>query len=186
MSKCLLLHDDNDNIVIHGFNWEHKPDGMSDDDYILSKTITHDKHKERFKGKFYKIIDESELPPRDTRDQWMPCEKKIIKIDYNWEEKLMPCWLIGKKEIDKNETLISNELKNDIPDEIFILKLIRENDLIKKHIKFSYQNQDQSLFLYEKSLSNLDARVTGGKSDKPKIREKLQAKIEELKNATKK
>lgn len=185
MSKCLVVHTEGENISVHGFNWSKKPEKLSEEEYIYSLTTQHKIHKDKFEGKFFKIIDESELPSRSTRNQWMPCDKNIIRVDEKWEEKLMPCWDIGRKEIFKNEKLISDELGKDTPDELFVFKLKRENDLFKKHIKDSFKNNDQSLFLYEKALSNLDSRVAEGESDKPVIREKLQAKIQELKNANK-
>lgn len=180
MAKCLLVHN-GDDVHIHSFNWALKSEEISDEDFIYAMTINHPKHGVDFLDKTCVIIDDSELPDRSTRDQWMPCSENNIKIDVGWEEKLMPCWLIGHKSIKKYEAIIADELIKESPDPLILFQSNNAIEKLKKLAKNSIMGSNSDLSLYEHALENLDARVVGGEDDKPIIREKLIAKIAELK-----
>lgn len=99
-------------------------------------------------------------------------KEENLKQDVSWEKCLMPSYLIRGKHISKLEKTLDNLISNNISDPLEILKLQREKE---KSLKFSKEEW------HEQALKNLDARVANGEPDKPVIREKLLAKIEQLK-----
>lgn len=131
------------------------------------------------------LCDNDDLPSKEgleSRKQ-LYHDGNSVKVDTDWSIRLMPDQLIKKKYLKKLSEKIDAELDSNVQDPINVIKLQRQYEVCKSK-KAGIHNED--CFWTELALDSLDSRVTGGESDKPKIREKLNAKIQELKNATKK
>lgn len=176
MPKCLLVHKEDDSVSIHYFDFTQKPEGMDDESFIKSKSTEHPMHVDYFKDKFTQIIDSEDLPDRESRDKWMPCTTNGLKIDNEWELKLMPTWIVAKKHFRNLE----NKMQQAIDAQDFQSYMQANFEWIC--CKNNPASQDKNnLFWHEKALENLDARVENGESDKKTIRKKLKEKIKELK-----
>lgn len=91
--------------------------------------------------------------------------------DLAWEKCLMPIFLIKLKYKDFLNFHLDQELDEESPDPIKVIKLQRSKEKIKDWTE---------LDTYQQALKNLDEKVQKGEADKPVIRQKLQAKIAEL------
>lgn len=107
----------------------------------------------------------------ESREQLYHDGTDEIKKDLNWQNRLMPSFLIKKKHIKKENEKLDAMLNADIKDPIEIIKLNREIEKVK-----SFTDKQ----IYEQALINLDARVAANEPDKPKIRQKIQQKITDL------
>lgn len=105
-------------------------------------------------------------------------KKENLKIDYNWDYYLMPSSLIKQKHIKRVQSQIDEELAKPTPDAVKLVTLQRNCEKCKE-VKAGTQNKD--VYWMNIAIANLDARVANGEPDKPVIREKLLAKIEQLK-----
>lgn len=96
------------------------------------------------------------------------CELENLKQDKEWAAQLMPLFLIKQKQENFINTILDSELEKESPDVIEVVRKCREKEKLK--------NKNESE-LYKMALENLSR----SEIDKPIIREKLIAKIEELK-----
>lgn len=173
--KVRIHKQDDDNIAVEVFPWHLKEAGQTDEEFMDSKTINHTEHGKKFIGKEYHDLHVNDLPPREHREKWYPdfehpTEK--IKIDHNWERKLMPLHHIKNKHTTNIITELDNELNKKNPDTIRALRFYVEHEKSKKLSEKEW---------YEQAIINLDAKVAKGEADKPIVREKLLAKIQQLK-----
>jgi len=127
------------------------------------------------------VCDNNELPSKSTlesRKQWYH-DGNTVKADLSWEIRLMPDQLIKRKHIKRLQAQIDEELSKENSDPIALMKLQRKCDQCKEK-KAGPHNED--VFWLEIAKINLDERVAKGEEDKLVIREKLQDKIQELKD----
>jgi len=125
------------------------------------------------------IIDKSDLESREQL-YWEDVDGKTeIKKDLNWEVKLMSDQVVKKKHLNRIRKELDGELEKETPDPITVSKLQRSLDK-HKEIKAGPHNEDETWTTI--AIQNLDKRVSKGESDKPIIRQKLQDKLNELKN----
>jgi len=117
-----------------------------------------------------------DFPPVDHIDKWYLDQNGNIQIDNSWDLKLMPVSVIYEKNNKIKNDIIDNELNQENPDVISLIRSMRSKEKTKLGASL---NADQSDIkkLYEEALSNLDYRVSNGEPDKPVIRQKLEAKI---------
>lgn len=105
----------------------------------------------------------------ESRAQWY-WDGDQVKVDDQWEFVLMPTAIIKKKHIARLNNIIDEAIAD--PDETRIaLRTLRERE------KCASWDEKQ---WYDQALINLDDRVAKGELDKPVIRQKLQAKVNEL------
>lgn len=127
------------------------------------------------------MCDNDDLPPKSTlesRKQWYH-DGNTVKADLSWEIRLMPDQLIKRKHIKRLQAQIGQELEKENPDPVALVKLQRKCDQCKEK---KAGNQNEDAYWLEVAQANLDERAAKGESDKPLIREKLTAKLKELKN----
>ncbi len=126
----------------------------------------------------YIIIEEQDAHPDNSVDGNYvemiyfdgECKKENLKQDKEWKACLMPLFLIKQKHLARLNQIIDEAIAD--PDDTRIaLRTLRERE------KCTSWDEKQ---WYEQALVNLDARVSGGEEDKPVIRQKLQAKVNEL------
>lgn len=110
-------------------------------------------------------------PSLETREQ-IYYDGNNLKIDLPWEVMLMPPSVVKDRHIKKLNQKIQDQLNSENYDVIKILALNHEKDTCEDW---------DTLRWYERALVNIDERVLNGESDKPTIRQKLQAQINELK-----
>lgn len=121
------------------------------------------------------LIDKSDL---ETREQ-LYHDGDSIKKDLSWEVMLMPDHVVKNRSIKDLEEKIDTELSKPTPQELEVFRLNREISKLKeKKVNF----YGHSLEWLSKAMEGLDQRVYDGKADKTLIRQKLLAKMEELKN----
>ncbi len=153
--KVRVHKKDDDNVSFEVFPWRRKREDQTDEEFMDSLTINHPLHGDKFVGKEMFDIHHDELPAREDRNKWYPdfehpTEK--IKVDHNWERKIMPVDIIKQKHMDKITSFEDH----------------------KKAEKFTDKEWMQQ------ALKNLDDKVAKGEADKPMIRAKLTAKIQQL------
>lgn len=137
----------------------------------------------------YIVVDASQLPS-EASDEFFHEQLYVngsfsienLVVDSSWNERLMPNFLIRKKRINRINQLIDNELNEVDPDMISVIRLNREKELLSdaKWLSKTLTPQQvaaNDLQMAQLALSELDARVASGESDKPVIRQKLQDKI---------
>jgi len=118
-------------------------------------------------------IEESDLPPHEYHEQLHfdgPCAKENLKVDRAWNVQIMPECLIKEKHLKKLDAKIDAELEKENPDPVELARLQRKKEKAKGYCSKEWLQQ---------AMANLDARVEGGEPDKPLIRQKLQAKLNE-------
>ncbi len=96
-----------------------------------------------------------------------------LKLDLGWEHRLMPVAVIKRRHLIKLESQLSQSLSVDDVDYKTALSLLCERDACAQWSDSQW---------YQKALEHLNARVSDGDGDKPKIRQKLLSKIQELKS----
>lgn len=104
--------------------------------------------------------------------------KPQVKIDKNWEKRIMPDHIIKQKFLKRKMATLRSELEIENPDIVSAMKLRIDLDDVKNR-KASSFNEDS--FWLEKAVEGLDERVAKGETDKPGIRAKIVEKITELK-----
>lgn len=122
--------------------------------------------------------DNNDLPAKsamESRKQWYHDGDKV-KVDTNWELRVMPDHLIKKKQLKKLAAKLDQCI--DSGDALEALKAHRDHEKCKT-MEAGIHNEDK--VWTELALANLDKRVADGQADKPVIREKLLKKIKELK-----
>lgn len=107
-------------------------------------------------------------------DKWYLDNNGDIQVDTNWDMKLMPKPLIHSKNVVLKNQIIDSELESEEPDLIKIIRASRSIEKVKSKAKIGVQD---SKYIYEEALANLDDRVANGEPDKAVIRQKLEAKI---------
>lgn len=107
-------------------------------------------------------------PSRESRSQ-LYHDGNTLKIDLGWDIRLMPAQIIRKKNIKRCNDAIDRELEKENPDNIEIIRIIRERE---KCFKWTEQQ------CYEQAKKIIEEE----KINKPIILEKLNAKIAELEN----
>lgn len=155
------------------------PDKFGEGFGMLPFSEVNELKKHIGEGRKWFVCDNDDLPAKsslESRKQWYH-DGDSVKADLTWEVREMPDQIIKKKHLKKLCELIDSELATEVPDPIALLKCQREHDKAKA-VKAEGQNENP--FWIEVALKNLDARVANGESDKPVIREKLIAKIQEL------
>ncbi len=99
--------------------------------------------------------------------------RENLMHDDDWSINLMPQPIIKAKYIKGLQQQIDNELAKEQSDSVELAKKQRELEIAKAK---AYPDPGW----YPIALANLDARIAKGEVDKPIIRQKLQAKINEL------
>ncbi len=144
--------------------------------FVDEKELTFDdcRFDAKTKGLEYVDMEEKDLPPRDSENGYYfemlhfdgECKPENLKQDSEWQERLMPNFLVRKKLLMRKLTG-QNTSKNF--DE-YIKHASEINELLLR-------NTEDELFWAEKALDGLQH----AEKDKAKIQEKLKAKIESLK-----
>lgn len=119
------------------------------------------------------VMDDNELPKDKHFIEQLyfdgDIKKENLKVDHNWEVKLMPSFLIKSKHIERLNTKIDEEINKKDPDAVKLIKLQREKEQVK--------DWDEAK-TYQQALVNLQEDG----HNKPLIVQKLNAKISELQN----
>ena len=153
--KVRVHKEDDDNVTVEIFPWHKKSESETDEQFMDRMTINHPIHGVKFNNKELHDIEDVDLPDRADRLKWYPDfsdESQKIKIDHNWERKLMPLHIIKQKHMDKVTSF-------------------------EDHKKVAKMTDKEWL---EQALKNLDDKVAKGEPDKPIIRQKLLSKIQNL------
>ncbi len=99
------------------------------------------------------------------------CSLANLKQDTTWEKVLMPTFLVKEKHLKSIDDSLNSELSKASPDPIAALKLSQQKEAAKK---LNPQENEKEL------LEIAFAGLARSPIDKPLIREKLQARIDEL------
>lgn len=99
------------------------------------------------------------------------CKIENLKQDLTWEKYLMPCFLVKEKHIKSLNSLIEAEIAKESSDALELFVLSNKKEIAKK-----LNPEVNEKELLEIALAGL-ARA---QIDKPLIRKKLQARLDEL------
>lgn len=126
------------------------------------------------------LVEHTDIPSKEgleSRRQLIWKENENGNITYHrddaWEHRLMCCNVLKRKHIKRLDKVIDDEHKKQNPDVVTISKAMREKEKCKEWSESQW---------YQHALDMLNERVSGGESDKPAIRKKLEDKISELSN----
>lgn len=172
-----------DSIIITTFPWHNfNPAIETEVQFMDRMSVGHKNFKSEWKVLSYIDVPIEESPKIDEgnsgklQEQYYfdgECKDENLKFDEGWNYCLMPSFLINKKHNKKLNDKASDILSLENLDQINLYKINREKEKIKSYTELEW---------HEQALKNLDDRVLNGEPDKPLIREKLLAKIQELKN----
>lgn len=170
----------NDEVKWTVFPWNKKIDSETDEEFMDRMSVNHknfipelktaqyiDMARDEFPHPNYAVGEEDEMLYFDGE-----VTKENLKKDINFDIRLMSDETIRKKILKKEIQNLDIELEKQAPDPIKILKIQRKIEKLKK--------EKDSKVLAQLALDGLNERVAHGESDKPIIRQKLQAKISEL------
>lgn len=115
------------------------------------------------------VMDHSKFPSKDGLEsrQQIYHDGNEIKVDTNWEIRLMPIHLIKEKHLEFLDDKIDLELDKPSPDPIVIAKLQREKEKAQDFTEKQW---------YEQAMKDMDEQGV----QKPVITDKLQVKIASL------
>lgn len=174
--KCRLFLFDNE-VETYFFIWKKKMSDETELEFMDRMSINHPNCPEKFKNVPFVDLNENEIPTNIDPDIPLFFDGLNIKRDIGFENYLMRLPILEKKHLKILNNKIKDEFnKEKIADPVKLVRLQWERDDCKNWTTKQW---------YEQALKNLDERVAGGESDKPVIREKLLAKIEELKTKEK-
>lgn len=117
----------------------------------------------------YFYVEAKDIPhTSDSIHKYYTDDKKTVKLDNNWDFCLMKPNVLGQKHIKRLKEKIDNELTKKNTDMKQVMVWTREIENCKKWDKETW---------YKKALEALDEKVAKGEPDKPKIREKLNHRL---------
>lgn len=164
--KIIVIKKPDDGVIVIIPNSKKYGDSFGQLPLEKCKAIRH--HIER--GLEWFICDHVELPSKKThesRKQWYH-DGNTVKVDHNWEKRLMPPHCIKSRHLGKTNLKLEAEISKGKPDTIVISGLILEKEKCQSMTELDW---------YGKALENLNQRVSVGETDKPIIRQKLMEKL---------
>lgn len=103
------------------------------------------------------------------------CSLENLKLDAQWQVQLMPACVVQDKREKRLSRAIVEALKNAVVDAKEMAQLM--------YLWVQARSLPDAEEVWGWALDGLDARVKNGEPDKPKIREQLQAKLQQLNSA---
>lgn len=116
-------------------------------------------------------IDKSDLESR--RQLYVEEGSTEIKKDLAWEAVMMPDHVIKRKHIKNLNKLLEQESESETADPMKVVKLWMD---VKKNSEKKASASNESPYWIEKAIEGLGR----AEKDKPKIKERLEAKLAEL------
>lgn len=142
----------------------------------------------------YILIDKADAPESNSNNNnWHemiyfdgPCTLANLKQDKEWDVQLMPVPLILSEGFNYFSNEIDLELEKPQPGFLKLTQCQSEINRLHKCIRKmgeggELKKKEALIDIYKFSLERLDEKVNNGKPDKPLVRNKLNAKITQLK-----
>ena len=101
-------------------------------------------------------------------------EEGNLKSDDSWNRQVMTPRILKNEALSKKRKLLSDELAKQNPDIVVVTKLQFEIEFVRK------KSLDDAEYWAQFALDGLDKRVLDGKADKPIVRQKIEAKLQQI------
>lgn len=183
MNKFIVYKNDDGRLIFQSFNASFL-EGKTDSDLLDSFADQRFSNLQKFVfnscGREPQVHtgDCCDFPASDSLWCLYLNDQNQLVADNNYEIQLMPEGDIFRKHKERMQLKILEELEKQSPSMGDIVRW--EYSIVNLHRQIKRGGTGINKSFYEQALENLDERVGKGESDKPIIRQKLQAKIQEL------
>lgn len=118
------------------------------------------------------ITDDGKTFTKDPASLYI--EEGNLKSDDSWNRQVMTPRILKNEALSKKRKLLSDELAKQNPDIVVVTKLQFEIEFVRK------KSLDDAEYWAQFALDGLDKRVLDGKADKPIVRQKIEAKLQQI------